>query len=252
MPYAERYVAFLDILGFSEIVRQTDQDTLPNRFDALAKTLEDINARDDEPDQIFGDFQFQSFSDSIVMSYSAKESGLLYLFSAVRQLAQNLHGNGLLMRGAIAKGKLHHVGPVMFGPAFLDAYRIEHEIAKYPRIVLSKDVFEDVRAMGPGLRHPSYILCEDGPAHVHILRELKELNSDRYLSTEGRNSSEVIAAQSYQRILQQLLDQSIHNPRHFEKVRWFALYWNGTFGFTPGALIGPVTFPASRNTTWIT
>jgi hypothetical protein len=185
------------------------------------------------------------------MSSNATTSGLIYLLSAVRQLALNLLGNGLLMRGAVAKGKLYHVGSVMFGPAFLNAYRIEHEIAKYPRIILSEEVFKEIEAMKPGLLDPSYILGDDGPAHLHILRQLKELNSDRYLSIEDRNSPEVIAAQSYQRILQQLLDQSIHNPRHFEKVRWFALYWNGTFGFTPGALIGSVSFPASRDMTWI-
>jgi hypothetical protein len=244
MPYAQRYVAFLDILGFSEIVKGTDRDALPNRFDALVKTLEEINSRENElDDEVGDDFKFQTFSDSIVMSANASTNGLVYLLYAVRQFALNLLGNGILTRGAIAKGKLHHVGSVMFGPAFLDAYRIEHEIAKYPRIVLSEAVFEDLRAMKPGLFEPSYILGDDGPPHLDILQVLKKLNSDRYLSIEGRNSSEVIQAQNYQRILQNLLDHSIHEPSHFEKVRWFALYWNGTFGFTPGALIGPVTFP---------
>lgn len=251
MPYTQRYVAFLDILGFSEIVRETDRDALPNRFDAIVKTLEEINSREDELDNDVGcDFQFQSFSDSIVMSSNATTVGLFYLLSTVRQLALSLLGNGLLMRGAVAKGKLHHVGSVMFGPAFLEAYRIEHEIAKYPRIILSPGTYADLAPMKLGLRDPSYILDNDGPPYLHILLRLKEFNS-LTASIEDRNSPEIIAAQSYQRILQQLLDHSIHEPRHFEKVRWFALYWNGTFGFTPGALIGPVTFPGSRDMTWI-
>jgi hypothetical protein len=104
--------------------------------------------------------------------------------------------------------------------------------------------------MKPGLRDPSYVLSEDGPAHLAILIGLKELNSSRYLSIEGRNSSQVIEAQNYQRVLQRLLDQSIHEPRHYEKIRWFAQYWSNTFGFTPGALIGPITFPGSRNVAW--
>jgi hypothetical protein len=251
MPYAQRYVAFLDILGFSEIVRETDRDTLLNRFDALAKTLEEINSREDELDDVVGcDFQFQSFSDSIVMSSNATTEGLFYLLLAVRRLALNLLGNRLLMRGAVAKGKLHHVGSVMFGPAFLNAYRIEHEIAKYPRIILSEDVFQELEVMKPGLSEPSYILADDGPPYLDILRMMKKFNS-LGSSITVRNSAEIIAGQSCQRILQELLDHSIHEPRHFEKVRWFALYWNGTFGFAPGALIGPVTLPVSRDMSWI-
>jgi hypothetical protein len=250
MPYAQRYVAFLDILGFSEIVRETDRDALPNRFDARAKTLEEINSREHELDDVVGcDFQFQSFSDSIVMSANGTAPGLLYLLSAVRQLALNLLGNGLLMRGAVAKGKLHHVGSVMFGPAFLKAYRIEQQIAKYPRIILSAEVYEDIKAMAQGLLDPSYILDDDGPPYLDVLRRLKELNSVT-ASIEDLNSREIIAAQSYQRILQQLLDHSIHEPRHFEKVRWFAIYWNGTFGFIPGAPIQHVVLPAARNLAW--
>ena len=54
MPYPQRYVAFLDILGFSEIVRNTDKDALPNRFDALVKTLNEINSRENELDDVVG------------------------------------------------------------------------------------------------------------------------------------------------------------------------------------------------------
>jgi hypothetical protein len=178
MPYTQRYIAFLDILGFSEIVRETDRDALPNRFDALVKTLEEINSREDELDDVVGcDFQFQTFSDSIVMSSNATTTGLFYLLLVVRRLALNLLGNRLLMRGAVARGKLHHVGSVMFGPAFLDAYRIEHEIAKFPRIILSEDVFKELNEMNSGLREPSFILADDGPPYLDILRMLKEFNS---------------------------------------------------------------------------
>jgi hypothetical protein len=251
MPYAQRYVAFLDILGFSEIVRETDRDALPRRFDALVKTLERINSREGEFDNEVGcDFQFQTFSDSIVMSSNATTEGLLYLLLAVRRLALNLLGNGLLMRGAVAKGKLHHVGSVMFGPAFLNAYRIEHEIAKYPRVILSQEVFKELEAMKPGIDDPSYILADDGPPYLDILRMIKKFNS-LGTSPTVHKIGEIIEGQSYQRILQELLNHSIHEPRHFEKVRWFALYWNGTFGFAPDRLIGPVTLPVARDISWI-
>src|SRR5712672_2824370 len=57
--------------------------------------------------------------------------------------ATRLLSSGLLTRGAVAKGKLHHDNPVMFGPAFLEAYHIETTIAKYPQVVLSRETYQN-------------------------------------------------------------------------------------------------------------
>jgi signal transduction histidine kinase len=250
MPYVQRYVAFFDILGFSDIVIKTERDTTTTRFDALVRTLGKINERDVATEQLGDDFQFQSFSDSIVMSSYVSPQGFLFLLRAIRQLALDLLRSGLLIRGAIAKGPLHHSGPIMFGPAFLKAYRIENNIAEFPRIILSSEVYDDFRRLQPGLRNPSYILADDGPPYLHILQDIGDLNTAP--ATEEHFYSDTVSdAQSLQRILQNLIDNSIHEPRHFAKTRWFGLYWNGVVGFTPGVPVGPVTFPGSRNVTWI-
>jgi len=120
----------------------------------------------------------------IVMSSNASVQGLIYLAAVVRQLALDLLTNGLLIRGAIAKGPLHHVGSVMFGPAFLDAYRIERDIAKYPRIILSQATYEDFRSLTPGLRDPSFILDNDGPPYQHILQGVGQLKATALATIE--------------------------------------------------------------------
>jgi hypothetical protein len=73
--YTERYVAFADILGFADIVKMSVHDNSPKRYEALVNALVEagtyhpgLNATDD--------VQFQTFSDSIVMSSSATMSGL--------------------------------------------------------------------------------------------------------------------------------------------------------------------------------
>src|SRR6266852_6332048 len=107
MAYTDRYVAFVDILGFSDIVRKTGQDDGSRRYEALVKVLTEIGSRANSLDDIIGDdLKFQSFSDSIVMSSNASSAGLVYLLVSINSLALNLLANGLLMRGAIAKGKL--------------------------------------------------------------------------------------------------------------------------------------------------
>jgi len=70
--YSERYVAFVDILGFSSIVRGSTQSTL--QATKLAGILNKIASRTDPPGIDLGpgdDFQAQSFSDCTVISENA-------------------------------------------------------------------------------------------------------------------------------------------------------------------------------------
>jgi hypothetical protein len=72
--YTERYLTFADILGFADIVKKSARDSSPQRHDALVKALVEagtyhpgLNASDD--------IQFQTFSDSIVMSSASTATG---------------------------------------------------------------------------------------------------------------------------------------------------------------------------------
>jgi hypothetical protein len=195
------------------------------------------------------DFRFQTFSDSIVMSVADNLGALLYLLYSIKTIAISLLGNGLLVRGAISKGALHHAGSVMFGPAFIDAYRIEQSVAKFPRVVIGQIVYNELRAVKSELLNPKTRLADDGPPHLDVLQSIGALNQEP-VTPEHMNSAEIIEAQSCQRILQNLIDQSIHEPKHYEKLKWFGVYWNTTVRFAPNALISPVRFPGFKRATW--
>ena len=87
--YSERYVAFLDILGFSDIVRRST--TLPEKATELIAILEDIanaNQQFVEDMQLpTDDFKAQSFSDCIVLSENASPIGLFHLLASVTMLS---------------------------------------------------------------------------------------------------------------------------------------------------------------------
>src|SRR5258708_37460229 len=68
------------------------------------------------------DFRSTSFSDCTVLSEAVSPKALQYLLFRVSQFALDLLANGFLLRGAIAKGLLHHSENAVFGPAFLKAY----------------------------------------------------------------------------------------------------------------------------------
>jgi hypothetical protein len=87
-----------------------------------------------------------TFSDHIIASYSisrieasdgkSKAFTIMFHLSRLVPAAIAALGLGFLIRGGVAFGKLHHSGGVVFGPALIEAVRLESRIAIYPRIVV--------------------------------------------------------------------------------------------------------------------
>jgi hypothetical protein len=246
--YCERYVAFVDILGFSDIVRNSERS--PHQAMALVRVLERIRARSlgGAADDLFGDdFKVQSFSDTIVLSEKVTETGLKWLLYSVADLTLDLLAQGILTRGGITKGLMYHSEGVAFGPAFLSAYYLESTIAKYPRVVVDRSVHIDYRARNrdrweTGEFAPRLMHADDGPVYLDIFRKFAKLSGPHIASQL------IVTGQSCRACIQNLLNDSIYNPRHFEKLRWLAIYWNSVrLGQPPTDLLEPVDFPSMKN-----
>jgi hypothetical protein len=75
---------------------------------------------------------------------------------------------GLLIRGAITKGPLHHDGDFVFGPALNEAAELE-KVAMYPRVIVTQELLVDagiVKVGGAVVRHelsrrPSSLVARD-------------------------------------------------------------------------------------------
>jgi hypothetical protein len=225
--YSERYVAFVDILGFSSIVRGSVQSTA--QATKLVGILNKIANRADPPGIELGpgdDFKAQSFSDCTVLSENASDQGLLHLLDVLTFFALDLMANGILVRGGLAKGTLYHTERVVFGPALLDAYALESTIAKFPRILIDRRVHVDFQRIVNfdqlgSARREKIQLSGDGPPFLHIFAPFGHLSPDPptwLLETmQGCKFS-----------VQYQLDHSIYDPRIFEKLRWLAIYWNSS------------------------
>lgn len=245
--YAERYVAFIDILGFSEHVRRSERvaDDAQKLINVLNKTARTWIGTDLQPthDVLGVDFRSTAFSDCIVLSEAVSPKALQYLLFRVSQFALDLLASGFLLRGAIAKGLLHHSERVVFGPAFLNAYDSERNVAKYPRIIVDRGTHEDFldlpnaqlnevfeRFIRPDLRH-----ADDGPVFVDIF-------SGYRIAGHIPHERVRMIGEACRESIQEKLDRSIHNPAHYEKLRWLAIYWNSVRPQTDH-----VIFPAARD-----
>ena len=107
-------------------------------------------------------------------------------------------------------------------------------------VVLSRTVYADyTKMLGQNKALKSRVLlADDGPLFVNVL----ELFKHSKLPVIRRRR--VTRAMDCHVALQELLTESIHEPRHFEKLKWFAGYWYSVLKNGPE---GPpqVVLPAS-------
>jgi hypothetical protein len=69
-------------------------------------------------------------------------------------------GLGFLVRGGITIGDIVHDEEVVFGPALNRAYHLEHDIAKYPRIVVDPEVVDEFGEL------PWFVVKEGGAIFI--------------------------------------------------------------------------------------
>lgn len=145
--YEDRIVAFIDILGFSNMVNQSGNDVKRLRYLTSAMDRFHNILWSWEADGCYSSFAFTQFSDSIVISAIADTPDsfemLQQLLSGIMMLAEEY---GILVRGGITRGLLIHDDTLLVGPAMVEAYHMESQCAIYPRIILDdslKKSFDD-------------------------------------------------------------------------------------------------------------
>lgn len=153
-------IAFIDILGFKEMVKNDiDKVILALRYIKLfIDSFYRIPSKRGTPDDIkvLGEPYEESedisnlpkatmFSDSIVIS---KEIDNYFSFSDfiefIAQMQFELLREGILIRGGIDVGNMHHDNTFIFGKGMVTAYLLESEVSIYPRIVISNEVVKRI------------------------------------------------------------------------------------------------------------
>jgi hypothetical protein len=194
--YAARYCAFVDILGFKELVDAVERDNLPftDLRDALRTVRTAGHDRGYMPKLDFADadLRYQNMSDSICLSSSNNDAGLLQLLWSIQYVCLTLLQKGYFARGAIVKGKLYHDDNMVFGAALARAYGLEQNVVRFPRIMLARDVALDVEHYASSPERGGYFentvsRDEDGPHFFHVLRGLMILH-EQALDPRGREA----------------------------------------------------------------
>lgn len=201
--YEKRVVAYIDILGFKNLINQTITKQGRDRKNAIAfvdhvyKTIrrefhQYLNLRR-QPCK-FDSIRFTMFSDSIVLSILAKhEYQIAAAVDAIRKVQMKLLRNGIIFRGAMTIGKLRHTASTLFGPALIEAYQIESAIAIFPRVVVSEEIATIMR------NYPFAILDVTGvPMYISILDiDFDKLPYINYFICYNRDCEEFVDLDTY-------------------------------------------------------
>jgi hypothetical protein len=182
-----------------------------------------------------GDLRAQSISDAVVISTAINKHGLLLLCRAVSSMALELLAEGFFIRGAIVKDRLFHDEKTVFGEALVRAYVLESQVVRYPRVMITREVVSDMNEYDNGkimeLERPKHIFrqADDGPVFLHVLQSIQEFIGAS-MRNEGLDDSGALPIVEYYASLgqhiQNRFNEAADNPKHFEKVQWFARYWN--------------------------
>ncbi len=147
MEYEYRVCCFVDVLGFSHHLEDTiDEEGNDNsdKIDDILRAIDMISRIPTKGDKYYGESrQITQFSDSIVISFKVDdEDQVFFTLMEFMFISLELANVGYLTRGGITWGKLYHTDEIIFGPAMVEAYKLESKKAFFPRIIVNKDLFK--------------------------------------------------------------------------------------------------------------
>jgi len=216
-PYPERYVAFVDMLGFRKLVESADSSA--ERREALAEIVRVFRTTIGAHEKL--GTRVTHFSDCLIASVDRSEQGLHMLLSGCTWLALNLIQYAVLLRGGIALGGITHEPDVLFGMGVNRAYAFDQP-GFPPRIGLDQQVVSDIGRSAMLSRYN--FVTEDhrsGEPMLHYLQQIEGYGAKPLPGTISWNRHAADIAQ-----IIRLCSESDQPGYVRAKYIWLGEYWN--------------------------
>ena len=135
IKFQEKIVAFVDVLGFSNLVNSQSDQKLNQYFTFVSN---DLKAAVKE-----SGFKYMIISDSIVISIDIKLEKFELLLKILTALQAKLLLHGILLRGSVSIGDLYinKTNNILVGSGLIKAYKLEQG-ASYPRIIIDRSLIK--------------------------------------------------------------------------------------------------------------
>jgi len=145
--FKDKFVAFVDVIGFSNLVTAAESGTgmaLPQLLEALKclGTLEDQRQYESHGPRVCPasrharrdlDFRLTQVSDCVIVSAEVSPCGLINMLDHCWRAVIELLAKGIMCRGYITRGLVYHVEGQVIGSGYMRAYKQEHSVAAFKR-----------------------------------------------------------------------------------------------------------------------
>lgn len=231
--YEKAIVTFLDILGFRDIVANSDA----TKIHEILKIVEEVATPDTTEKWLYNP-ETIVFSDSIVRTRKINtEENIQYPIGLVfHELLDIVHAqselidHGILIRGGIAFGDIYIDKNQIFGPALIRAYDLENKFAKYPRLIVDPELIKELK-QNKLLRKYGHSVEQESE---HISELVRQSDDGLWFIDYARAiESELNEPEMYPDFLIKHRDLIIKNSSNFknydknmEKYVWLASYHN--------------------------
>ncbi len=166
-------VAFVDILGFSEIIKEYDSNINSNKLKELKKALEDsISYATIKIYELYSDIKLKNWGNSFLketinlleyrmfsdcfcfaLPYFDTQNDITVQFASIaivlRIFQYLMLKHGFMIRGGISFGSYYSDANMLFSGGLVQAYKLEAKFAKMPRIIIDKELLSKIRNNNP-------------------------------------------------------------------------------------------------------
>lgn len=216
IEYQTRAVAFIDVLGWKNLVTDSLHDAklrhrMHNAIGALGALARQYAGEEDSRTKSYD--RALQFSDNIAISIPyTRPSDLARLARQIAEYQSVMALSGFLMRGGITVGPLYHEGSIVLGPALNDAVEFESSIARTPRVIVAK--------------HLTDALLEEGrklPSHWPFIRtDDDDFVFLDYLTTIATSPA---GTKTLEAFIAEGIEKNASVARHLENYRWLERKW---------------------------
>lgn len=233
--YQNKYVAFIDVLGFSELVDSKNPDK-KSKLEAYFTRIESAFENYDVKKAMLEKYVV---SDSIILAVEDSEDGFRLLLNAVRMLQSSLSVLDIWVRGGISFGEVFFKKEpnIVVGEGYIKAYLLEKQ-ASFPRIIIDPRIFAKLNlTMEEFYRRFNGPISEDYRneklIHGHELSNAYRLNNNdanyvcyaSHLITEAMQGKLYKGEKSLNVVYKNLRTNLYSSQAHYAKYLWLKNYF---------------------------
>jgi hypothetical protein len=224
-------VAFIDILGFSEMSTTSASVEESQRIlDRISTAIDDSRdfvrqAISATPTQADSRWATKFFSDNLAFGYPFDEedraSTAWFIVRSAQRYQLKMSINGFFVRGALTQGPVCLTDEIIFGSALIECYQLESKASIVPRIVLA----EPLQALLTNAYRSSRGAIDSG-AEQAICRDVDGWWFVNYLQAAVEGSG--VKWELVERHKASVLESLSHTTRHdvLPKFGWACRYHN--------------------------